>query len=96
MEYFIKLLDEEVLMNEDRHRDGFKRQTETLSILHARCFIKATEFPCITLVSGTAHSHPWAPSFQFLVGEKECESSTWAGRVLLPFNPICLSFVDRK
>lgn len=45
MEYFIKLLDEEVLMNEDRHRDGFKRQTETLSILHARCFIKATEFP---------------------------------------------------
>lgn len=45
MEYFIKLLDEEVLMNEDRHRDGFKRQTETLSILHARCLMKATEFP---------------------------------------------------
>lgn len=45
MEYFIKLLDEEVLMNEDRHRDEFKRQTETLSILHARCLIKATEFP---------------------------------------------------
>lgn len=45
MEYFIKLLDEEVLMNEDRHRDGFKHQTETLSILHARCLIKATEFP---------------------------------------------------
>lgn len=45
MEYFIKLLDEEVLMNEDKHRDGFKCQTETLSILHARCLIKATEFP---------------------------------------------------
>lgn len=45
MESFIKLLDEEVLMNEDRHRDGFKSQSETLSILHVRCLIKATEFP---------------------------------------------------
>lgn len=88
MEYFIKLLDEEVLMNEDRHRDGFKHQTETLSILHARCFIKATEFPLYN--SGTVHSHPWTASFQSLVGQEEYESSTWTGRVLLLFNLICL------
>lgn len=38
MEYFIKHLDEEVLVNEGRHRDG-------LSILHAICLTKAAEIP---------------------------------------------------
>lgn len=32
-------------MNEHGHMDGFKLQTKALSVLHAGCLIKATEFP---------------------------------------------------